>query len=989
MFKTLKTIFAEMKNLYLRIILLGCFSFLQTTFLLSQKISFTKEDEKWADEMMTKMTLNEKIGQLFILNLYPTKEDEPRKNKIIETIKNYNLGGVILMKGDYNMASHIVQELQGIAKVPMFISIDGEWGINMRIANTIKYPYQLTLGAIQNDSLLFQMGKSVARECKSLGININFAPVVDININPRNPVINFRSFGENKYKVTNKGLQYALGMQSEGVMACLKHFPGHGDTDVDSHEDLPYINKSLSKLEEMELFPFKELIKNNVWSVMTAHLNVPALDNTNTPTSISKPTIDGYLKKQLNFQGLIITDALNMKGLTKNSVAGETELKAYKAGNDILEFTENFEAAMNQIEAYITESDENFEEFHQRIRKILLFKSKMKLKDYKLNKPNPLYNTTSPENPHYVLNQRLYDESTTFLSSDYAVLSKVRNPETKILFVSIGDATTTLKTKLNSNPNYRFEFIPKKSSAKAYDDIIKKSDNFDLVILSFHGLSQYAKSNFGLDMTQINFIDEINEKSNILNLWFGNPYGLKYFQNANHVLLAYEDNSFTHQSVYKYLTQPLMIPGKIPVTVGKFKEGGQRIEAYKSETTPVPTLEDTTKVDTTALNNSPVSEFDIDALCYEMLENGVTPGCQVVVWHKGKEVYNKAFGHHSYSISSQKVQKDDIYDLASMTKILSTTLAAMRLKEYDMLSTEKRVSDYLDLDSSATIHYTTIRQLLTHEAGLTPFIPFYKRFNDSNFYQFFSTLPMANRTTKVCENMYLTDSYKDSMWYEMCHRSLSGVGSYKYSDLSMYILQKIIEKNSKISLDTFVAEAFYKPLKVGLTYRPLEKYPLYKIAPTEYDETFRRQLVQGYVHDQGCALYGGVAGHAGLFGSAQDVAVVMQMLMNGGKYKGKKYFDKNTIVLFTNYQGSGSRRGYGFDKPNYENRAKSPTAPECSFSTFGHTGFTGTCAWADPENEIVFVFLSNRIHPSAENKKINSGNYRERLQSLFYRWLKK
>lgn len=977
-----------MKHIYIKLVVLFLFSLNLSSVLYCQKISFSADDHKWADEMMTKMTLKEKIGQLFTLYLYPTTEDDARKQVILNYIKNYNLGGVIMMKGDYNTASKIANELQSTAKIPLFISMDAEWGINMRIGNTLKYPYQLTLGAIQNDSLIYEMGKAVAKECKSIGVNINFAPVVDVNINPNNPVINFRSFGENKYNVAKKGLQYALGMQSEGVMACVKHFPGHGDTDVDSHFDLPTIGKSLTSLENTELYPFREMIKNKVWSVMSAHLNVPALDNTRTPTSISKTVINGFLKKELKFDGLVVTDALNMKGITKYYQPGEVELQAYIAGNDVLEYTDNMEAGMDRIEAYITESDSNFIEFHERIKKILLFKSKLKLKDNKFSIPVASYNSNTKENPHFSLNQKLYDEAVTFLTTDYSILKKIRNKDSKILFVSIGDATSSIKTKLNSFSNYTFESISAKSSSNAYNKVISLADNFDMVILSFHNLSQYSKSNFGLDMTQINFINEINEKSNILNLWFGNPYGLKYFQNANNIMVAYEDNKYSQQSVFKYLTESIEIPGKIPVTVGKYKEGASMI-ATKTIVTEPNVIAESIEIDSFDLSNSPVTEYDIDALCYEMLENGVTPGCQVVVLHKGKEVYNKTFGHHSYSLSSPKVQKDDVYDLASMTKILSTSLAAMRLKDYDMLSIDKKVGDYLELDSNATINYTTIRQLLTHEAGLIPFIPFYKRFNDSNFYQFFSNIPMSNSTIKVCENMYLKNDYKDSMWYEMCHRSLNGVGKYKYSDLSMYILQKIIEKNSKVSLDTFVYEAFYKPMNIGLTYRPLDKYPLNKIVPTEYDETFRKQLIQGYVHDQGCALYGGVAGHAGLFGSAQDVAILMQMLMNKGKLNGKKYFDKGTVTMFTSYQGSGSRRGYGFDKPSYDNSQHRPTSSKCSLNTFGHTGFTGTCAWADPDNEIVFVFLSNRIHPSVDNKKINSGNYRERLQSLFYRWLMK
>ena len=378
----------------------------------------------------------------------------------------------------------------------------------------------------------------------------------------------------------------------------------------------------------------------------------------------------------------------------------------------------------------------------------------------------------------------------------------------------------------------------------------------------------------------------------------------------------------------------------------------------------------------------------IETLYQEIQNQGVAPGGQIYVMHKGKEIYKKSFGRHTYSVQSKEVKNTDVYDLASVSKIMGTTLAVMRLKDMGLLNLTDKVGDYLSLDEFNTVSNITLHQLLTHEAGLTPFIPFYERFNDSNFFNYFRTKPESNFTVQVAKDLYIRNDYKDTMWYETTHKERKGIGSYKYSDLSMYILQRVAEAASGQPLDQYLYSQFYKPMGLELCYNPTEKIKLERIVPTEFDVKFRLQQVHGYVHDQGCALYGGVCGHAGLFGKAEDVAKVMQMLLNGGTYKGKQYIKPETISLFTSQQNPNSRRGLGFDKPSVDNLNSSPTSPLCSFATFGHTGFTGTCAWVDPFNELIFVFLSNRVYPDASNKKLARRKYRERLQSLFYLYTK-
>lgn len=931
---------------------------------------------KWADSVKQQLTLKQKIGQLFMLDIHPELGNEKRREQILDAIKKYNLGGIILMKGNYQLADQWTRFFQDNALVPMFVAVDGEWGLNMRISNTIKYPYQLTLGALTNDSLLFQLGKEFGKECQSLGINVNFAPCVDVNTNPNNPVINFRSFGAFKKNVTNKGRMLALGMQSMGIMTSLKHFPGHGDTDKDSHHDLPQINKSKDDLEDIELYPYQKLLKEDIWGAMVSHLNVPALDDTKTPASLSKKISTDLLRKEYGFKGLLFSDALNMKGATLAANPGELELKAYIAGNDILVFSSNIDTAIARIENYLLEDISHLETFEKRLDNILFYKAKVILTNKNFQQDESHFNV-SKNSSKYKFCQKLYNEAVTYHSILNAKYNQFLDSNKTTLIIGVGGSTNFLISELSKFSNYKFYDLPNNTTPVDHIRILDICKSYDQIILLVRGMSQYPAKNFGISNSQKMFIEDIATLEQVLPIIMGNPYSLKFFQKYQNVVVTYEDNEFTKESVIQFLSNSLEPKGILPVSVGVFHSTLEKgIEVRKEDL-----------VTKTITYNYDVLPY-VDALCEQMIEKGATPGCQVLAMHKGKIVYQKAFGRATYQLDAKGVSNSDLYDLASLTKILSTTLATMRLKDKQLLRIYGQTKDYLNLDSSSTISNIYISQLLTHSAGLVPFIPFYKNFNATNFFQYFSSTEQGRFNIKVAENLFIRNDFKDSMWLTMSTSKLSQIGQYKYSDLSMYILQKVIESISKTRLDTFMYESFYKPLGVQLTYNPLQNgFSTGNIMPTEYDATFRNQLIQGYVHDQGACLYGGVAGHAGLFGSAKDVGIIMQMLNNYGVYNGKRYINEITVRQFTAQQNENSRRGLGFDKPDKSsNPAISPLA---SLNTFGHTGFTGTCAWADPDNELVFVFLSNRIHPDTNNNLINTEAYRQRLHTLFYNFIGK
>lgn len=957
-----------MKFFWLFLILLCSFS------AYTQQIEFSEDDKAWARKELSKLNWKEKIGQLFMVDISPMLDQTAKKKKVLELIKKHHIGGIIIMKGEYSLTSDWIREFQKASETPLFVAIDGEWGIHMRIAGTTKFPYALTLGAIKDNKYIYAMGQAIAKDCKRLGIHINFGPVMDVNVNPQNPVINYRSFGESKTNVASKGIQYALGMQDIGVMPCLKHFPGHGDTDVDSHFDLPTIDKPIDVLKNLELFPFQEAIRRNIWGIMVAHLKVPALDP-DAPSSISKKTISNLLKEEMGFEGLVFSDAMNMKGLTTNASPGQLELDAYLAGNHILLMSENVDKGISAIESYVKSSSETKDELNERVMKILLFKHKLNAHIL------PEINYAPNEDENIKLSELLYEKSMTMLSEDQVPIDNWMDQTKKTVFISLSDVNTELRKNLEKTTNFTFFNLPKTAPVEQFNNAIAELRNFDNIIISYHDLSQSSSKNFGLNPTQIEFIQKLQSKDNVLNLWFGNPYGLKYFKDAN-ILLTYEDNSITQNVVYRLLSNKAVLEGRMPVSVNEFKAG---MFHWPSKTPK--TLISEIPIDESKMDKATIM-MRIESLCNEIVYDGVAPGLQLVVLHKGKQLFNKSYGKHTYASESPSVKNSDIYDLASLTKILSTTLAAMKLVESGQLDIHKTVGDYLYLDDSSTIRNIFIYQLLTHEAGLTPFIAFYQRFGFENYYQYFSNTRTDEFPIQVADAMYLRRDYKDSMWHEMSHHELKNIGSYKYSDLSMYILQKIMESITGMPLNQYVSKSFYKKMGIGLTYLPLEKYQNTKILPTEYDAKFRVQQIHGFVHDQGCALYGGVCGHAGLFGNATDVAKIMQMLLNGGKWNGIQFLQPETITKFAEQQRVGSRRGLGFDKPNFEDPSNSPCAEDASFATFGHTGFTGTCAWADPFNELVYVFLSNRVYPSTDNKKLARGNYRERLQSLFYKYIK-
>lgn len=942
----------------------------------------------WVDQQMQSMTPEQRIGQLFMIAAYSNR-DNGHRDYITSLVRNYNIGGLIFMQGEPTKQVNLTSYYQAVAKTPLMIAMDAEWGLSMRLKNSPKFPRQLTLGAIQDNTLIYEMGKDIARQCKRMGVHVNFAPVVDVNNNPNNPVINNRSFGENKYNVAQKGIQYMQGMEMNGILACAKHFPGHGDTDSDSHHTLPVIKHDVGRLNDIELYPFQQMISRGIGSIMIAHLAVPALDNTpitatsnlTMPTTLSKKVVTDLLKKQMGYQGLIFTDALNMKGVTNHFSPGLVDVKALLAGNDVLLFSENVGKAIQAIKAAIKNGEITQEEIDERVRKILKAKFRVGLhKPTTLSTNNLIKDLKTPQTD--LLIQRLFENAHTLAKNDKRLIPFQQLGQRNFGSLALGVKTLTgFQRMLGKYAPFEHHTLRKNDSQQSYDAKFHALKDNSTVVVSLHAMNKRAKKNFGLTPKAINLIKQLKEVTDVIITVFGSPYSLSNFDQSSTVLVGYEDNATSQSVAAQILFGAIGAKGKLPVTASPSFRYGQGYNTASNLRLKYTLPEEV------GINSADLS--GIDRIAAEAISTKSTPGCQVLVAKDGKVIFEKSYGYHTYS-KRVKVKNDDLYDIASITKVAASMMGIMEMYEEGALGLESKLGDVLPDVRGSNKNDLVIKDILTHQAGLRNWIPFYSE-----------TLPgkphanIYKRTTDdkhsviVANNMYMANRYVDVIWDKLNQSKLESK-AYKYSDLGFYYFKRMLDhyaskRYNLSSADEYLDYRFYKPLGLAtMSYNPREKFSTYSIIPTENDKKWRKQIVHGHVHDMGAAMLGGVSGHAGLFSNANDLAILMQMLLNGGNYAGIRYFNPNTIRTFTTKQNTKSRRGLGFDKPEPDLAKRGLTSAGAPESTFGHTGFTGTCAWVDPDNNLVYIFLSNRVYPNMNNWKLVKNKIRSRIQDQIY-----
>ena len=921
------------------------------------------------------MTLEEKIAQLIIIRVSST-ENEQYNKELIEKIARIQPGGVCFFKGNPTKQALLTNRMQAVSKIPMFISIDGEWGPAMRLDSCVAFPRQMTLGALseENDSLIYQMGLEVAEQCKAVGINLNFAPCVDINNNSRNPVINSRSFGENRDKVSRKAALYMHGMQDGGIATSIKHFPGHGDTETDSHLGLPTIRKSRIDLDEMELYPYRYLINENPDMVMVGHLNIPVLDpEDHSVSSLSYQIVSNLLKKEMGYNGLIITDGMEMKGVrNQNRFEGDVEIRALLAGVDILLLPGETETVIAAIKQAVEQDIIPEELINERCMRVLQFKESHGIIGFK---PANVADIPSKLNSAKAvwLNRQLEEKALTLLKNVGNILPLNAKTAENTAFLCVDRKQYSNEyEQIVGECHLPFYYIDKKVSSKDQMNIMTKLAPYDQVIVAFGGSNQMGGSGYGIDMSSVRLLNQLAKEKSVILLHLGNPYALNAFDSLSSyraVIGAYQFSPTTVAAAINACFGKIPFEGTLPVSINDYPAGSG-------------ILPNTIVRNISALPDDITREID------KMLQNGIKehiyPGCAVIALHHGQPVYQKAFGYLDYN-RQDKVTQQTMYDVASITKVAATTLAVMKLYDNHEIQLSDKIGKYLPYLAGTDKANLTLEELLTHTSGMPAFIPFYKSIMGNERY--LRAYKTENYSIPVADRLYLRNDYPDTIRYKIAHCKLKEK-KYEYSDLNFFLLKDMVETITMQPMEEFLAVNFYQPMGLShTTFRPLAHgFSRNGIAPTEEDNLFRKQLVHGYVHDQTAALMNGNAGNAGLFTTAEELAAIFLMIQNGGIFNAQRYLSEATVEEFTRMHSlHGCQvRGLGFHTPKAPGQSSIvPTAADTQ--TFGHQGFTGTVVWCDPKEELIFVFLSNRVCPDAEPNKLAKSGIRLKVHELIYK----
>lgn len=877
-----------------------------------------ENQKQWVDSIYQQMTLKEKVGQVFMVDII-SSQPASKTDKIKELIEEHHLGGVVFSKGGPVRQAELTNEYQQLSKVPLLIGMDAEMELAMHPDSTFAFPRKMALGAIQDLQLIEETGAAIAKNARRLGAHLKFAPVVDIKANPEDPIIGNPSFGEDKKKLSEKAVAFLKGMNRENVLATPRHFPEHGDADMDSHKEL--------QLEQ-------------------------------------------------DYRGLIFTDALAMKG-ANISETGENSVAAFLAGNDVLLMPADISRATAALmNAYRTEVISE-ERLQHSVKKILYAKYKVGLNNYRPVNTTFLYEDLNSIR-NRALNEKLVENSLTLIKNDQGILP-VRNLDQKrIAYLEFGDADATAF----HNQLSKYAQVDK-VEAEHLSELLQKLEAYNLVIVGFHKSNASPYASYKFTNKELVWLYEIARTNNVILNVFTSPYALLDLEsNANFkgILVGYQNNEIFQEKAAQLIFGALEAKGTLPVAAGsKFPVGtGFKTEHLQRLSYGLP--------ENVGMNSYKLRK--IDSLIDETIQKKMSPGVQVLIARKGKVIYNRSAGYHTYK-KKIPVSDSDVYDLASLTKILGTLPLVMELVDQNELDLDTKIAQMLPLFETSNKKETNLRQMLSHYAKLKPWIPFHRYTFDQTTKgpsaDYYRTESIGEYNTKVADGFYIRNDIRDSIINIIHESDLQRKLEYRYSDLPYYLLKRYLENRYNASLATIVEDHFYTSLgATNTTYLPLNKFPKEKIVPTENDKTWRKQLLHGYVHDEGAALLGGIGGHAGLFSNANDVAKMMQMYLNGGAYGGKTYFERETFDKFNTcyYCQADVRRGIGFDKPQLSGGG--PTCGCVSMSSFGHSGFTGTFTWADPNEEIVYVFLSNRIHPSVDNNKLTREGIRSKIQEAIY-----
>lgn len=971
--------------------------------LLVYKALQDEDCRHWVDSVMNKLSFKEKVGQLFIYTIAPV--DTKRNLELLrEAVDTYKVGGLLFSGGKMQTQVDLTNRAQKQAKVPVMITFDGEWGLAMRLRGTPVFPRNMVLGCIRDNQLIYEYGREVARQCRQIGVQVNFAPVADVNINPKNPVINTRSFGEDPVQVADKVIAYAYGLEGGGVLSVCKHFPGHGDTDVDSHKALPVLPFTRERLDSVELYPFKKAIRAGLGGMMVGHLQVPAIEPIGgLPSSLSRNVVYDLLTDELAFKGLIFTDALAMKGVSGN---GNVSLQALKAGNDMVLAPRNLKDEIPAVLEAVEKGELSKEDIENKCRKVLTYKYVLGLKKKPFVQLSGLeQRVNSPQARDLI--RRLNQAAITVLNNKNHILPLHADKAQRIALLEVGKPgeTETLAKQMSRYASLsRFRLRPNQTeeenrrlrdSLATYKRIV--------IAVSEQRLAPYHP-----------FFAKFAPESPAIYLFFTPGKMMlqihRAVSDASAVVLGHSHNSDVQRQTADILFAKATADGRLSASLGGlFPTGAGVTITPESPSHFIP--------EEYGLSSALLKKIDTIAL--DGIQQGAYPGCQVVVLKNGHIMFDKAFGTYAGK-GSPRVESTDIYDLASLSKTTGTLLAVMKLYDKGRFNLTDKISDYLPFLQRTDKKDITIREILYHQSGLPPWLPFYQEAIDKDSYdgrlfsarkdaqhpvrigtatwanpkfkfksEYISPVKTGDYTVQICDSLWLNRSFRKVIEEKIMETPLKQK-RYVYSDIGFILLGMLVEQLAGMPMEAYLQREFYGPMGLERTgYLPLRRFAKSEIVPSNKDRFLRKETLQGFVHDEASAFFGGLAGNAGLFSTAREVAHIYQMLLNGGEIDGKRYLSKETCQLFTTEVSKISRRGLGFDKPDMQDSKKGNCASVAPAGVYGHTGFTGTCAWVDPENELVYVFLSNRIYPDVTNRKLNQLHIRERIQEAIYGAMKK
>lgn len=948
----------------------------------------TSQCQQWVDSTYDAMTDREKVAQLFVPHIVPT-DGASSKALIRRLVEDDGVGGLLFTSGSIDQYAEMTDYAQSVAKVPIFMTLDGEWGLAMRVADTPRYPKNMALGAIQDERLLYAYGQEIARQCRAIGVNVNFAPVLDVNSNPENPVIGMRSFGSDPRRVAKLGSAYAVGMEDGRVLSVAKHFPGHGDTSSDSHKTLPLVSHDRATLDSLELYPFKKYIASGCNGVMVGHISVPALDSAGVAASMSPEITSDLLKGKMLFDGLVFTDGLGMRGA---DVKGNKCVEAFKAGADVLLSPPQLSADIDALYASVKSGEVPMSRIEESCKKILAYKYMLGLSQGADS--IDLANVASKINDDaaFELERKLCDAAVTVLGKESKTLPIGNLASNKIAIVSIGaDKHNEFSNLCRKYADVDLYVAGQLTNAKICD--------YDIVVAAVMDDSQGARSE----------IDRLSQARAFVPVLMVNPYQVSKYNpaltKAAAIVLTYEDTPALRRSAAKALFAGIDVSGKLPVDIAGVGQAGDGVDYPKTRL----------GYGTWAgANMDPQVECTIDSLINAAMADGAFPGCQILVARNGEVLMDRSYGKTTKG--GNPVTGNTLYDLASVSKTVGTLPGVMKAYDLGLFGLDQAASTYLpelDMEGKADI---TPRMLLYHQTGLAPSLGTYDVVMDSTTYSgklltsrrdtdhtikiydklyghkaakmrsdIYRTTPSKEYNIEVAKGIYASQATYDTIMSRIYQLPVRDNRNYLYSCLNFALLMEMEQRLTGIPHQDWVADSIWAPIGAyGFCYRPTETHEVSEIAATEKDNYLRKQHLRGYVHDEMCAFAGGVFGNAGVFGTANDIAKLCQAWLNGGWYGDKRIFSRATNHLFTTDKSPTCRRGLGFDKPDVENLENSPCCDEASASVFGHTGYTGTCYWVDPEYQLIYIFLDNRVDPTRNNAAWTRAAIRPAIMSALY-----